>query len=54
MVTERRQSGNWMGRLVNELYLGALVLGAVVVVGGVLAAVVAALMEISHWVALAD
>lgn len=43
-----------VGRVVNEVYVGALALGVVVVLGGVVAAIIAGVMQISRWVALGD
>jgi hypothetical protein len=43
-----------VGRVANEVYLGAVVFGAVVMVIGLLAAVVAGVMQVSRWVALGD
>jgi hypothetical protein len=54
MVIGRREPESWIGRLANEVYLGALVLGAVVVVGGVVAGIVEFALQVSNWVAMAD
>ena len=54
MVTRRRQPETRIGRVSNELYLGALVLGGVTVVAGILAAVIAFAMQVSTWVTMAD
>ena len=54
MVTRRRQPETRIGRVANELYLGALVLGGVTVVAGVLAALIAFAMQLSDWVTMAD
>jgi hypothetical protein len=43
-----------VGRVANEVYLGAVVFGVVVMVVGLLAAVVAGVMQVSRWVALGD
>lgn len=43
-----------VGRVVNELYVGALVLGVIVVLGGLVAAVIAGVMQVSRWVALGN
>lgn len=43
-----------VGRVANEVYLGALILGVVVVLAGLAAAVVAGVMQVSRWVALGD
>lgn len=54
MVTQRRQPDTWIGRLANEVYLGALVVGAVVVLGGIVALLVAFALQVSNWVTMAD
>jgi hypothetical protein len=55
MVTRRRgQPETWIGRLANEVYLGALVLGGAVVVAGVVAALIAFAMEVGDWVTMVD
>jgi hypothetical protein len=43
-----------VGRVANEVYLGAIVFGVVVMLVGVVAAVVAGVMQVSRWVALGD
>jgi len=53
MVT-RREPETWIGRVANELYLGALVVGGVSVMAGVLALLVALAMQISNWVMAVD
>jgi hypothetical protein len=54
MVTQRRQSDTWIGRVANEVYVGALVVGAVTVLGGIIAALVALALQLNNWVAMAD
>ena len=54
MVTRQREAETWIGRVANEVYLGALVVGGVSVVAGILALVVAFAMQISNWVMAAD
>jgi hypothetical protein len=54
MVIQRRQPETWLGRLANEVYLGALVFGAVVVAAGVVAALIAFVMQVSNWVQMAE
>ena len=54
MVTRRRQPETRIGRVANELYLGALVVGGVSVVAGILALLVAFAMQVSNWVMMAD
>ena len=54
MVTRRREPETWIGRVANELYLGALVVGGVSVVAGILALLVAFAMQVSNWVMAAD
>lgn len=45
---------NRIGRMANEVYVGALVLGVVIVLAGVVAAIVAGVMQVSRWVALGN
>jgi hypothetical protein len=54
MLIRRRQPETWFGRLANEVYLGALVFGALVVAAGVVALLVAFVMEVTNWVQMAD
>jgi hypothetical protein len=54
MVTRRRQPETWIGRLANEVYLGALVLAGVTVAAGIVALVIALALQVSNWVKLAD
>lgn len=55
MVRKPRQRSNGrFGKVANEFYVGALVVGVLVVVAGVLAAIVSFTMSVSRWVALAD
>jgi hypothetical protein len=55
MVTRRRgQPETWIGRFANEVYLGALVLGGVTVLAGIVAALIAFAMQVSNWVQMAD
>lgn len=55
MATRSRpQVGTWLGRLANELYLGAMVMGAVTVIAGLVAVAVIIAMRVSTWVQMAD
>jgi hypothetical protein len=54
MVTWRRQPETWIGRVANEVYLGALVVGGVSVLAGILALLVALGMQVSNWVMMTD
>ncbi|MCW5893231.1 MAG: hypothetical protein KIT14_22175 [bacterium] len=54
MPKPRQRSEGRFGKVANEFYVGALVVGVVVVVAGVVAAIVALTMSVSRWVALAD
>jgi hypothetical protein len=54
MVTRQRQPETWIGRVANELYLGALVVGGVSMVAGILALLVALAMQVSNWVMMAE
>jgi hypothetical protein len=54
MVTRRREPETWIGRLASEVYLGALVLGGVSVVAGIVAVLIALAMQVSNWVTMAD
>lgn len=54
MLKPRQRSNGRFGRVANEFYVGALVVGIVVLVVGVIAGVVAFTMSVSRWVALAD
>ena len=54
MAARRHEADSWFGRLANELYLGAVVLGGIAVVGGIIAALIEVALEVSDWVAMAD
>lgn len=49
-----QRSNGRFGKVANEFYVGALVVGIVVVVVGVIAGIVSFTMSVSRWVALAD
>jgi hypothetical protein len=53
-MAEGERPKNRVGRVANEVYVGALVLGVVVVLAGVVAAIVAGVMQVSRWVALGN
>jgi hypothetical protein len=50
MVTRQRQPESWLGRLANEVYVGAVVLGLGMVVAGVIALVVTLALRVNAWV----
>jgi hypothetical protein len=54
MVTPRRQPETWFARVANEVYVGALVVGAVVLLAGIAAGLIAIVMQVNHWVTMAD
>ena len=54
VLRQRGQPETWIGRLANEVYVGALVVGGVMAVAGVAAALIAFAMRVSQWVAMAD
>lgn len=43
-----------VGRVMSEVYVGALVLGVVAVLGGVVALIIAGVLQVSRWVALGN
>lgn len=49
-----RPEGGRLARLASEFYVGALVLGAVILVAAVVAMVVAAAMQVNSWVMAVD
>jgi hypothetical protein len=54
MVTRQREPETWFGRVANEVYLGALVVGAVVLLAGIAAGLIAVVMEVNNWVMMVD
>ncbi len=54
MVTRRRGPETWIGRVANEVYLGALVVGGVSILAGIVAALIALALQLSNWVTMAD
>ena len=54
VLRQRGQPETRIVRLANEVYVGALVLGGVTAVAGVVAALIAFAMRVSEWVAMAD
>jgi uncharacterized membrane protein len=53
-AVQRRETDSWAGRLANELYLGAVVLAGLAVVGALIAALFGVVLEVSDWIAMAD
>jgi hypothetical protein len=54
MAARRQEVDSWVGRLANEVYLGAVVLAGIAFAGGVIALLVEVAFEVSEWVAMAD
>jgi hypothetical protein len=54
MATRQRDADSWLGRLVNELYLGAVVLAGFAVVGGLIAALIEVAIGVIDSIALTD
>jgi hypothetical protein len=54
MAVRRRETDSWVGRLANEVYLGAVVLAGLAVVGALIAALFGVALEVSDWIAMAD
>ncbi len=53
-MATRRQPESWLGRLANEVYVGAMVLGLGLAVAAVVAVLVAVAMRVNEWVVMAD
>lgn len=53
-MATRRRSDRWFDRIGNEVYVGAMVVGLVVVVVGVVALLIQTVFGISRWVQLGD
>ena len=54
MATRRRDADAWSGRLANELYLGAVVVAGVAVVGALIAALIEVAIAVIDSIALFD
>ena len=54
MATRQRDADSWLGRLANELYLGAVVLAGVAVVGGLIVALIQVAIGVIDSIALTD
>ena len=53
-TTRRRDADSWLGRMANELYLGAVVLAGVAVVGGLIVALIQVAIGVIDSIALTD
>ena len=54
MATRRRDADAWSGRLANELYLGAVVVAGVAVVGALIAVLIEVAIGVIDSIALFD
>jgi len=49
MVTQRRQTKGWLGRIADELYVGSLVAAAAIGLAAVVTLLLQFVLEFSHW-----
>ena len=54
MTAQRHESSSWFERLANELYLGAVVLAGLAVVGAIILALIEVALGVSGWVEMVD